>query len=332
MKKVFFFITVASIFLSCTNAPEKVDRLAKASRENKNGWIYVHLEGSSSDIGYQHGYLLANDIDTSIQAVSYLLQHDTKRDWEFYRSAARNFLWPKLEQEYKDEINGIVEGLHAQKKNYDSLDITAYNALEELAYYYVPQLMDKENPGSGNNKAPGNCSAFIATGSYTKDGKIVIGHNNWTSYIIGQHWNVIADIVPAKGNRMIMDCMPGFIHSGDDFVVSSNGILITETTITQFKGFDSTAIPEFMRARKASQYASNIDDVIKIFVTGNNGGYANDWLIGDTKTNEVAKLELGLKNYRVWRSKDTAIIGSNFASDTKLIAEETTFDVNDKTT
>lgn len=333
MKKLLFFCAVFSlIFNGCTNSTKKNDRLAKASRENKNGWIYVHLEGSPLDIGYQHGYLLANDIDTSIQAVSYLLQHDTKRDWEFYRSAARNFLWPRLEQEYKDEINGIVEGLHEKNIKYDSLDLTAYNAMEELAYYYVPLLMDKEKPGSGDNKAPGNCSAFIATGSYTKDGKIVIGHNNWTSYITGQHWNVIADIVPEKGNHMLMDCMPGFIHSGDDFVVSSNGILITETTITQFKGFDSTGIPEFMRARKASQYASNIDDVIRIFVTGNNGGYANDWLIGDTKTNEVAKLELGLKNYRVWRSKDTAIIGSNFASDPTLIAQETTFDINDKTT
>ena len=332
MKKYsFYFIISILVFNSCTNAPEKKDRLAESSREDKNGWIYVHLEGSPADIGYQHGYLLANDIDTSIQAVAYLFQHDTHRDWEFYRNAAKNFLWPRLEREYKDEINGIVEGLNDKKKNYDSLDITAYNALEELAYYYVPQLMDKEKPESGDNKAPGNCSAFIATGSYTKDGKIVIGHNNWTSYIIGQHWNVIADIVPKKGNRMLMDCMPGFIHSGDDFVVSSNGILITETTITQFKGFDSTGIPEFMRARKASQYASNIDDVIKIFVTGNNGGYANDWLIGDTKTNEVAKLELGLKNYRVWRSKDTAIIGSNFASDSTLIAQETTFDINDKT-
>jgi hypothetical protein len=333
MKKTLpLLIAITVIYSACTSSEKKEDRLAKASRVDKNGWIYVHLEGSPSDIGYQHGYLLANDIDTSIQAVSYLLQHDTKRDWEFYRNAAKSFLWDKLDREYKDEINGIVEGLQAQKKNYDSLDITAYNAMEELAYYYVPMLDEMAKPGSGNNKAPGNCSAFIATGSYTKDGKIVIGHNNWTSYMTGQHWNVIADIIPEKGYHMLMDCMPGFIHSGDDFVITSNGILITETTITQFKGFDSTAIPEFMRARKAAQYANSIDDVINIFTTGNNGGYANDWLIGDTKTNEVAKLELGLKDSRVWRSKDTAIIGSNFASDPKLIAEETTFDVNDKTT
>ena len=87
-----------------------------------------------------------------------------------------------------------------------------------------------------------------------------------------------------------------------------------------------------MRARKAAQYANSIDDVVNIFLKDNNGGYANDWLIGDTKTNEVAKFELGLKNYRVWRSKDTAIIGSNFASDPKLIKEETTFNVLDNTT
>jgi len=87
-----------------------------------------------------------------------------------------------------------------------------------------------------------------------------------------------------------------------------------------------------MRARKAAQYANSIDDVINIFLKGNNGGYANDWLIGDIKTNEVAKFELGLKDHRVWRSKDTAIIGSNFASDPQLIKDETTFNVNNNTT
>ncbi len=332
--KQLFFAAFSLLLFSCNQKTKTADLntdkknvLAKASRENKNGWIYVHLEGSPSNIGYQHGYLLANDIDTAIQAVSYYLAHETKRDWNFYRQAAANFLWNKLDREYKDEINGIVAGLHDQHKNYDSLDLTAYNALEELAFYYVPLLELMQS-----NKAPGNCSAFIATGSFTKDHKIVMAHNNWTEYIIGQHWNVIADIVPEHGHHIMMDCMPGFIHSGDDFVINDNGILITETTITQFIGFDSTKTPEFMRARKAAQYANSIDDVVNIFLKDNNGGYANDWLIGDTKTNEVAKFELGLKDYRVWRSKDTAMIGSNFASDPKLIKDETTFNVNDNTT
>lgn len=326
---------LCSLFLvrcNTNSAGSSDSKLAKSSRENKAGWIYVHLEGTPETIGYQHGYLLAEEIDTTIQAVAYWLKHETHYDWQFYRDAAKNFLWDKIDREYKDEINGIVGGLRAKNKNYDSLDVTAYNALEELAFYYVPEVMNAVKAHSGDNKAPGNCSAFIATGSYTKDGKIVMAHNNWTEYIWGQHWNVIADIVPVTGNHIMMDCMPGFIHSGDDFVITANGILITETTITQFLGFDSTAIPEFVRARKASQYSNSIDDVIKIFTTGNNGGYANDWLIGDTKTNEVAKLELGLKYSRVWRSKDTAMIGSNFPSDPTLIAKETTFNTKDSTT
>jgi hypothetical protein len=322
------FLLVSCHFLAFSSGDP---RLEKASRKDKAGWIYVHLEGTPFQIGYQHGYLLANEIDTTIRAVGYALQHETHHGWAFYRSAARNFLWKQTEREYRDEINGIVAGLRARHLHYDSLDITAYNALEELAFYYVPQLLDRAKAGSGSNKAPGNCSAFIATGKYTRDGKIVMGHNNWTEYIWGQHWNVIADIVPARGNHLMMDCMPGFIHSGDDFVITASGILITETTITQFKGFDSTAIPEFVRARKAAQYSNSIDDVIRIFTQGNNGGYANDWLIGDIKTNEVAKLELGLKIYRVWRSRDTAIIGSNFASDPTLIAKETTFNPKDRT-
>ena len=72
MKKLFFAAGILTL-LSCNqptrqSGSDKRDVLSKASRENKNGWIYVHLEGSPSDIGYQHGYLLADDIDTSIQA------------------------------------------------------------------------------------------------------------------------------------------------------------------------------------------------------------------------------------------------------------------------
>ena len=106
-------------------------------------------------------------------------------------------------------------------------------------------------------------------------------------------------------------------------------IVITETTIAQFKGFDEKGIPEFMRARKAAQYANSIDDFVKIMTTGNNGGYANDWLVADINKNEIARLELGLKNYRVWRTNDGIYVGSNFPSDEKLIAEETTFKPQD---
>jgi hypothetical protein len=75
----------------CAYTQPAKNPLSKAYRENKNGWIYVHLEGSPAEIGYQHGYLLAHDIDTCVQAIALLFKHETKRDWQFYRNAAKSF-------------------------------------------------------------------------------------------------------------------------------------------------------------------------------------------------------------------------------------------------
>jgi hypothetical protein len=191
----------------------------------------------------------------------------------------------------------------------------------ELAGYYLPWLAESKGRGT----APDRCSAFVATGSYTRDGRPIIAHNAWTGYLEGSFWNIIFDIVPRRGNRILMDGYPGLIHSGDDFGINSAGLMITETTITQFHGFDPKGVPEFVRARKAMQYASSIDDFARIMREANNGGYANNWLVADRKTNEIASLELGLKNVNLWRKHDGYFVGANFPVDPKLAREETTF-------
>lgn len=305
-------------------------RLDKAYRFQQGGWTYVHLEGSPSDVGYQHGYLLAPEIQDAFEAIKLFDTHQSHHDWEFFRTTARQMLWPHIDAEYQRELQGIADGVKAHGVDLDVWDIVALNAFEEVPDYYLPWL-DKKNKSAKNPKlaAPGNCSAFIATGGMTKDHQIVIAHNNWTSYLAGERWVVILDIQPEHGNRILMDGFPGVIVSDDDFGVNSAGMMITETTITQFEGWDPNGKPEFMRARKALQYSNSIDDYVRIIEEGNNGGYANDWLIGDRKTGEIAYLELGLKNTPLWRTKDGYFVSSNFARDPKVIKEETTFDPND---
>jgi hypothetical protein len=69
---------------------------------------------------------------------------------------------------------------------------------------------------------------------------------------------------------------------------------------------------------------------VALIKEGNNGGYANDWMIGDRKTGEIAYLELGLKNTPLWRSKDGYFVSSNYARDPELIKDETDgFKLND---
>jgi len=232
-----------------------------------------------------------------------------------------------MPEEFQKEIIGITNGVNDKLGNdkVDIKDLVAINSTLEMAGYYVPWLEKQEKP-----VPPEHCSAIAATGSWTTDGKIVMAHNNWSEYVIGERWNIILDIVPEKGHRMVMDALPGFIHSGDDFTINSAGLIVTETTISNFSGFDTTGVAEFVRARKAVQYASSIDEWASFMVNHNNGGYANDWLIGDNKTGEIARLELGLKNHFLERTKDGTFYGANFPVHEKLINEETHFDPGSK--
>ncbi len=302
------------------------DRLKGSHRFEQNGWIFVRLAGAPDHLGYQNGYLLAAEIEDLLRVSKPLLEKTTGKPWAFYREAAEKIMWPGIDAEYREELDGIVAGLADKGVSADRWDIVALNAMEELPDYYVPWL-DRQKGKTPAVHSPGNCSAFIATGDWTKDRRIVIGHNAWTDYIVGARWNIMFDITPAHGHRILMDGLPGVITSDDDFGVNDAGLVITETTITQFEGFDPSGTPEFYRARRAMQYAESIDDYVRIMVERNNGGYANDWLIGDNKTGEIARFELGLKNWSVDRTKNGYFVGANFPSNPKLIKEETTFDV-----
>jgi hypothetical protein len=308
------------LLLSC--GPSVARRLSGSWRGAEvNGWIPVRLQGSPGQIGFQHGYLLAPEIADALKVVQLTLPRDTKRDWAFLRTTAETVLWPRVEEEYREELRGISEGLVAKGVKVDVTDVVVLNAYPELSYY--TDWLD----ASRESRAPERCSAFVATGSWTRGGQPVIAHNNWSGYLEGSRWNIIFDIRPEKGNRILMDGFPGMIHSGDDFGMNSAGIAITETTISQFKGFEQNGIPEFVRARKAMQYAASIDDFVRIMTYRNNGGYANAWLVADTKRNEIARLELGLKNVTLERTGDGCYVGANFPINPKLAAEETTFRV-----
>ncbi|HET9318303.1 MAG TPA: C45 family peptidase [Bryobacteraceae bacterium] len=310
--------------------PQTDPRLKNSYRRpDKSGWTFVHLEGAPADVGFQHGYLLAPEIRDGFKVTQLELTHDNNKSWGFFRHAAQEMLWPHIEQEYRDELKGITDGLNAHGVKLDIWDVVAMNATMEWGYYVHEYDKQTGLQSPPSVTAPDHCSAFVATGSYTKDGRVVMGHNNWTQYLDGERWTIMFDIAPAGGHHFIMDGYPGLIHSGDDFGINDAGMMITETTISNFHGWDSNGTPEFVRGRKALQYSASIDDFARIMKEGNNGGYANNWLVADRKTNEIADLELGLKNVNLMRTKDGYFVGSNFPVNEKLASQETDFPVND---
>ena len=249
-----------------------------------------------------------------------------KRDWQFFLETGMNLYWPRIPPEYRTEIEGIAHGVGANGVSDVHLeDIVAFNGFfDTVSYHY--SLKSKENPSAPTAREE-HCSAIIANGKATHDGKILIAHNTWSSYLTATS-NVIIDSLPANGKRFLMQAHPGTLCSGTDWFVSTSGLLTAETTISGMNTFNPDGVPYFVRARKAVQYADTIDDWMRIMIEENNGGYANDWLIGDVKTGEIACLELGTFNHALDRTFDGVFFGSNSAT-RQEVRSETKFNYDD---
>jgi hypothetical protein len=301
--------------------------LAKAKRFGRAGWIYLHVEGEPRERGFQHGYLLAKEIAEGLRVTRVQWHHDSTMDWPWLVAHAAEMFVPKIDAENLAELDGIAEGARAAGVNVSRDEIIAYNGIIELSEYWWPTELKKIKEGSAPPVRQ-SCSSFIATGSWTRDGNFVLGHNTMQGY--GDVFpNLIEDIVPAHGNRILWQTTPGWIHSGTDFFLTSAGIAGSETTIGQFEGFDTNGVPEFVRMRRATQDAGSLDEWCQIMKRDGNGAYANSWLLGDANTGEIARLELGLKYSHYEKKRDGCFVGSNVAEDRKILLFETDRKDND---
>ncbi len=288
--------------------------LEKAYRYDKNGWIFLHIEGEPFERGFQRGYLTANEIDELLKTMAYILKFETAKDLDFFVEAAAKLFKGKVSKEYIEEMKGMVAGMEKAGKTMTFEEMLFLNGFIDICWYWWPKEKKSMEPG---------CSAFIATGEATADGKIVMAHNTWSDYADAQFCNIIVDIAPDKGHRILMQSWGPLIYSGTDFFITSAGLVGTETTIGGFSGFDRKGTPVFERARKAMQYANNIDEWTDIMIKNNSGAYANSWLLGDIKTNEIARLELGLKHHSLEKKTTGYISGSNVTDNIEILREET---------
>jgi len=296
--------------------------LSKANRHEKAGWVYAHIEGPPQERGFQYGYLLAKEIAQGIKVTRTEWEYQSATKWSWLLEKANAMSARKIDAENLAELDGIVAGMQSAGVPSSRAEIIAYNDYIELSAYWWPEELKKIKDGKVN-PAHQSCSAFIATGGMTVDGGVVLGHNTMQGYY-DVFPNVILDIVPEKGHRILMQTCPGWIHSGTDFFITDAGLVGAETTIAAFEGFDAKGVPEFARMRRATQDASSIEEWCAIMKRGNNGGYANAWLLGDVNTREIARLELGLKYVGFEKKRDGYFVGSNVAEDSKILRFETT--------
>ena len=294
-----------------------------------NGWVSVRTAGSPYVRGFQHGYLLASELDACLRSNRYWATWMTAQDFSFFSDMAMEHYAPKLGEEYTAEIRGIADGARAGGCDTTFAEVLGWNSFVDLVYSGWPSLKKGIRPFQSHPRPHRDvghrCSAFIATGDATLDGAIVMAHNTWDAYLQAQHFNVVLDITPDDGHRMVMQTAPGWIASMMDFTITGAGLMITETTIDGFSGFDIEGAPAFLRSRRACQYGDSIDSWAEILTDGHNGGYANSWLIGDRSTNEIARYELGLTYQSdIVKMTSGVLHGQNVANDLRIRNLETT--------
>jgi hypothetical protein len=288
------------------------------------GWIYLHIEGKPYDRGYQHGYLMAKEIPEYLTRCAIELAGKAdEQTWNTYRTSADALFLRGFDREILEEMRGIADGANAAGAKFldrklDLVDIALANTTVELselasAMRVTPSGVEGTHfslpPYAAPHDVPTeHCSAFAATGAATRDGKMVIGHVTWWPQTLAEQTNVMLDIKPETGHRMLIQSYPGGIESGTDWYQNDAGIVLTETTIDQTP-FNVRGTPVAFRARMAIQYGGNIDEVVKQLGTHNNGLYTNEWIIGDAKNNEIAMYELGTNHTKLWRSSENEWFG-----------------------
>jgi hypothetical protein len=300
---------------------EQQQCVAKGHRFDRHGWIYLHVEGEAKHRGFQHGYLLAPEIAEALRVTKTCWEYGSAMTWPWLVEQAGQMFVPRIDAENLAELQGIADGMTAAGHPATRDDLVAYNGIIELSGYWWPTELKKIKDGP-TPAVRESCSSFIATGKMTTDGNVVLGHNTMMDYN-DVFPNIIEDIVPAHGHRILWQTEPGWIHSGTDFFITDAGLVGSETTIGGFEGFETNATPEFSRMRRATQDAGSIDQWCETMRQGNNGGYANAWLLGDVNTREIARLELGLKGVAFEKKKDGYFVGSNVAEDLKVLRFDT---------
>ena len=177
MKKIISFINmiVIVLFFSITVVQAQP---VKGELTTVNGKRVLRVWGSHYDMGYAHGYLLADKIVELLE--DYMLGElmDVKNYWR-----TRNMLtwYFRIPIEYRIEIQGMYDGmvaalgrrgLYSETINsyFKPVDIIAWNMVPEIfRLYFISRTF--------NNDAAEFCSSISGWGEGTIDGNLVFARN-----------------------------------------------------------------------------------------------------------------------------------------------------------
>jgi len=214
------------------------------------GWLIVKVAGTPYEMGYQHGKALYKQIKKVKPIMKHLVKTNYKTSLSKYISKCLSLI--KETEEWKnifDELRGIRDGCSS-----------ALSLNELIAWNMYLSMNEVYEAKNGAQR----CSAFIATGSKTVDGKILMAHNTHCDYASGFISNIVMHMHPSSPDSLpfVMQTLPGLVCSSTDWFISESGIIGCETTISDINYIPDfeNGVPYFFRIRKAMETGKTLDD------------------------------------------------------------------------
>ena len=273
------FLMSANVLSGCSYQRDAAPHdpiIKKSTFRVENGVKTLHLKGSPYEIGYQHGYHLAEKIAlmirTTLSTTAAFVSRQTGWSLEVSDTMLSKGLAsakPHFPDFLKEEMRGMVDGARIAGVHITLEQVILWNTdYDQWCIYSHPNHWTPEGaPPStfGGSLAPaGGCSSFCAWDEWAGgDGKLIFGKNEDNFNMPGQMENRILVIVdPDDGFGHCFMTFPGMI--GLDGGFNEAGFeMMTQLNQMADETMEGCGIGVFTRLLLTR--AKSVEDAIKIF-------------------------------------------------------------------
>lgn len=291
-----------------------------ANRINATGWSELDLQTNAAHAdhiqayyaGILEGFLTANLIDdfrTNIELAKphdqssetcQVLKHFISENLHYLKKNLDNgsVYWQQvglvlyqlagLDDGY-DAAKGIAKSIPSKKPhlNLDPCNSLLLNMYPEVGD--IVEILMHSKKQSQDEVESDHCSAIIKW--IPEKGEVLVSHNTWTTYVMMVRLlkKYTLNYKTSQAKAVSMSSYPGVILSFDDFYITSQHMVIQETSINNFngslwKGINASGIVlDFMRNTISNRLARNGSEWADVYSRHQSGTYNNQFMVVDYK-------------------------------------------------
>lgn len=287
-----------------------------ARRINETGWDELELVTNAlvDDklqaylAGYLEGYVTANLIESTLY--NFITDHEKWcKAYGDFVGKSLNITMKKIRNKISDpywhqvslslaQLAGLEDGYNAKKNNkshYQDNEIKPHLDLDPCGLIFLNIYTEVDDIDSILKREEHleppmeRCSALVKVIPGETD--VFVGHNTWSwpKTMLRIVKRYVFNFSTSRAKSVTMSSYPGFIFSADDFYITSQHLVIQETSIDSYnpKVYEKTKIDkivfEFIRNMVSNRLARDGAEWVKYFSLFNSGTYNNQFMIVDYK-------------------------------------------------